>query len=189
MADYRCICLCGVGQIQDAEAAQLEQYVRQGGTVMVFMGDPVTAENYNATLYKHHLLPGPLTKRIMVSGDQTPRRFDFDPHRPLNRLLADFQDQEDTGMESAEVYSYWQMDLPADSTAERVLNFLPPDGAGESAGGSGDHGSFAGERAGGFLRDQRRSERRVDNVHAASGLSGADAHAAAGDDERRRIRG
>jgi hypothetical protein len=129
LTDYRCICLCGVGQIQDAEAAQLEQYVRQGGTVMLFMGDPVTAENYNATLYKHHLLPGPLTKRIMISGDQTPRRFDFDPHRPLNRLLADFQDQENTGMDSAEVYSYWQMDLPADSTAERVLNFLPPDGA------------------------------------------------------------
>jgi len=129
LTDFRCICLCGVGQIQDVEAAQLEQYVRQGGTVMLFMGDPVTAENYNATLYKHHLLPGPLTKRIMISGDQTPRRFDFDPHRPLNRLLADFQDQENTGMDSAEVYSYWQMDLPADSTAERVLNFLPPDGA------------------------------------------------------------
>ena len=127
--DYRCICLCGVGDIQEAEAAQLEQYVRQGGTVMIFMGDPVTAENYNATLYKHHLLPGPLTKRIMIAGDETPRRFDFDPHRPLNRLLADFQDQENTGMESAEIYSYWQMDLPADSRRERVLNFLPPEEA------------------------------------------------------------
>jgi Aerotolerance regulator N-terminal/von Willebrand factor type A domain len=127
LGDYRCICLCGVGGIQETVAAQLEQYVRQGGTVMVFMGDPVTAENYNATLYKHHLLPGPLTKRISVSGDEAPRRFDFNPHRPLNRLLADFQNQEDTGMESAEIYSYWQMDLAADSGAERVLNFLPPD--------------------------------------------------------------
>jgi hypothetical protein len=129
LGDYRCICLCGVGEIQETVAAQLEQYVRLGGTVMVFMGDPVTAENYNATLYKHHLLPGPLTKRITVSGDEAPRRFDFNPHRPLNRLLADFQNQEDTGMESAEIYSYWQMDLPANSEAERVLNFLPPDNA------------------------------------------------------------
>ncbi len=129
LVDYRCICLCGVGEIQETVAAQLEQYVRLGGTVMVFMGDPVTAENYNATLYKHHLLPGPLTKRITVSGDEAPRRFDFNPHRPLNRLLADFQNQEDTGMESAEIYSYWQMDLPANSEAERVLNFLPPDNA------------------------------------------------------------
>jgi len=129
LGDYRCICLCGVGEIQETQAAQLEQYVRQGGTVMVFMGDPVTAENYNATLYKHHLLAGPLTKRITVSGDEAPRRFDFNPHRPLNRLLADFQNQEDTGMESAEIYSYWQMDLAAGSGAERVLNFLPPDHA------------------------------------------------------------
>lgn len=129
LGDYRCICLCGVGEIQEAQAAQLEQYVRQGGTLMLFMGDPVTAENYNATLYKHHLLPGPLTKRITVSGDEQPRRFDFNPHRPLNRLLADFQNQEDTGMESAEIYSYWQMDLAADSPAQRVLNFLPPEGA------------------------------------------------------------
>jgi hypothetical protein len=129
LGEYRCICLCGVGEIQEAQAAQLEQYVREGGTLMVFMGDPVTAENYNATLYKHHLLAGPLTKRITVSGDEHPRRFDFNPHRPLNRLLADFQDQEDTGMESADIYSYWQMDLAADSSAERVLNFLPPDNA------------------------------------------------------------
>ncbi len=127
LGDYRCICLCGVGEIQETTAAQLEQYVRQGGTLMVFMGDPVTAENYNATLYKHHLLAGPLTKRITVTGDEPPRRFDFNPHRPLNRLLADFQDQEDTGMESAEIYSYWQMDLAAGSGAQRVLNFLPPD--------------------------------------------------------------
>jgi Aerotolerance regulator N-terminal/von Willebrand factor type A domain len=127
--DYRCICLCGVGDIQESQAAQLEQYVRQGGTLMIFMGDPVTAENYNSTLYKHHLLPGPLTKRITVLGDEPPRRFDFNPHRPLNRLLADFQDQEDTGMESAEIYSYWQMDLSPNSPAERVLNFLPPGNA------------------------------------------------------------
>ena len=128
LTDYRCICLCGVGQIQESQADQLEKYVQQGGTLMIFMGDPVTAENYNATLYKHHLLPGPLTRRITVSGDGNPRRFDFNPRRPLNRLLQDFQDQEDTGMESADIYSYWQMDLPANSSAERVLNFLPPDG-------------------------------------------------------------
>jgi hypothetical protein len=127
--DYRCICLCGVGQIQESQAAELEAFVRQGGTLMIFMGDPVTAENYNATLYKHHLLAGPLTKRVTVQGDDPPRHFDFNPHRPLNRLLADFQDQENTGMESVDIYSYWEMDLPPNSPAERVLNFLPAAGA------------------------------------------------------------
>jgi hypothetical protein len=137
LADYRCICLCGVGQIDDNQAAQLEQYVRQGGTLMLFMGDPVTAEDYNATLYKHHLLPGPLTKRVIVSGNDKPRQFDFNSHRPLNRLLADFQNQEETGMEAAAIYSYWQVDLPPNSTAERVLNFLPTQGS-ASTGPSGE---------------------------------------------------
>jgi aerotolerance regulator-like protein/VWA domain-containing protein len=125
LGDYRCICLCGVGEIQESTAADLEKFVRQGGTLMVFMGDPVTAENYNATLYKHHLLPGPLTKRIVTAGDQPPHRFAFDPHGLLNPILADFRDQENTGMETAEIYQYWQIDLPPNSKAQRVLDFLP----------------------------------------------------------------
>jgi hypothetical protein len=129
LGDYRCVCLCGVGQVDENQAAQLEQYVRQGGTLMLFMGDPVTAENYNATLYKHHLLPGPLTKRVIVTGNDKPRQFDFNPHRPLNRLLADFQNQEETGMEAAAIYSYWQLDIPRNSAVERVLNFLPSPGS------------------------------------------------------------
>ncbi len=133
LADYRCICLCGVGNIQESEAVQLEKFVQQGGTLMVFMGDPVTAENYNATMLKHHLLPGPLTKRISLAGDQPPRRFAFNPTGLLHPVLADFRDQENTGMELAQIYTYWQVGLLADSKAERVLDFLPPDDAKESA--------------------------------------------------------
>jgi len=129
LGDYRCICLCGVGQIQESTAADLEKFVRQGGTLMLFMGDPVTAENYNATLYKHHLLPGPLTKRVTVGADQPPRRFAFDPKGVLHRLLADFAGHMNTGMEAAEIYSYWQVDVAPDSKVERVLDFLPAEDA------------------------------------------------------------
>ena len=129
LSDYRCICLCGVGQIQEQEAADLEKFVRQGGTLMVFMGDPVTAENYNATLLKHHLLPGPLTRRVTTGADQPPMHFAFDPNGVLHPLLADFRGHDDTGMEAAEIYTYWQVDLPPDSKVERVLDFLPPPGS------------------------------------------------------------
>ena len=131
LADYRCVCLCGVGQIQEQEAIQLEKFVEQGGTLMLFMGDPVTAENYNATLYKHHLLPGPLTKRVSIGVDEQPRRFAFNAHGILNPLLADFANQENTGMESAEIYSYWQIDLRPDSKAQHILDFAPASGAKE----------------------------------------------------------
>lgn len=126
LGDYRCICFCGVGNIQDSQAAQLEKYVQQGGTLMLFMGDPVTSENYNASLLKHHLLPGPLTRRIVVNGDQEKRHFAFNPRGLLHPILADFRDQENTGMELAEIYTYWQVAISPDSRAERVLDFLPP---------------------------------------------------------------
>ena len=126
LSDYRCVDLCGVGNISDAQAAQLERFVRAGGTLMLFMGDPVTAENYNAVLLPHHLLPGRLTRRITVAADAVPRRFAFDPHSLLHPLLADFHDQENTGMEAAEIYSYWQLQILPDSHAERVLDFRPP---------------------------------------------------------------
>jgi hypothetical protein len=131
LTDYRCICLCGVGQIQEQEAAQLETFVKQGGTLMVFMGDPVTADNYNATLYKHHLLPGPLTRRVTagVGPNDPPRRFAFDPHGNLHPLLDDFRNFDDSGMNAVEIYNYWQVDIPPDSKAEHVLDFLPPDNA------------------------------------------------------------
>jgi hypothetical protein len=128
-SDYRCICLCGVGQIQDGEAADLEKFVREGGTLMVFMGDPVTAENYNATLLKYHLLPGPLTQKITTGADQPPRHFAFDPNGLLHPLLEDFRGHQDTGMEAAEIYTYWQVDLPSGGKVERVLDFLPPAGS------------------------------------------------------------
>ncbi len=128
-SDYRCICLCGVGEIQENVAADLEKFVRAGGTLMIFMGDPVTAENYNATLYKHHLLPGPLSRRVSVGPDAPPIHFAFDPNGLLNPLLEDFRGHQDTGMEAAEIYTYWQIDLPPDSKAERVLDFRPPEGS------------------------------------------------------------
>jgi hypothetical protein len=89
------------------------------------MGDPVSAQNYNDTLYKHHLLPGPLVRRITTVADAPPHHFAFDPNGLLHPLLEDFRGHQDTGMEAAEIYTYWQIELPQNSKAERVLDFRP----------------------------------------------------------------
>jgi hypothetical protein len=129
LGDYRAIILCGVGSIQPTIADQLEKFVQQGGTLILFMGDAVTAENYNATLLPRHLLPGSLTKRVSTSGENQAYQFDFQPHGNLHPLLSVFRGADKPGLDTAQVFTYWQCDVPADAKVERVLNYLPPGGA------------------------------------------------------------
>jgi hypothetical protein len=133
LEEYRCIALCGAGELTDSTAARLEDFVRGGGALWIFVGPQTTADEYNATLLKHHLLPGPLVQRIIVpagkdaTGDGV--KFDFDPSRPVHPLLQPFYQAQNSGLENARVFSYWQIDIPAGSTAERVLDYQPVQGS------------------------------------------------------------
>jgi hypothetical protein len=138
LAEYRAIILCGVGSIQPGMADQLARFVQQGGTVILFMGDAVSAENYNATLLPKKLLPGPLTKRVSTSGDQKGYGFDFKPHGNLHPFLNIFRGAEKPGLDTAQVFTYWQCDIPADAKVERVLNYVPGEDAKPQAGAMPD---------------------------------------------------
>ncbi|MCS7034683.1 MAG: hypothetical protein NZ561_11935, partial [Phycisphaerae bacterium] len=133
LAEYRAIILAGVGQVSAPQADLLRRFVIDGGTLIIFMGEPVTAENYNQILLPRQLLPGPLTKRLSVTADQRGYQFDFKPHGLLHPLLRVFAGQENTGLDTAQVFTYWQIDLPADSKAERVLDFAPREGRSDPA--------------------------------------------------------
>jgi hypothetical protein len=130
-----------VGDIEESVAARLEEFVRAGGALWVFVGPQTTADNYNATLLKHHLLPGPLVQRIIVpaaasaSGDGV--KFDFDPSRQVHPLLEPFYQAQASGLENARVFSYWQVDIAPNSGVERVLDYQPAAGA-STPGGRGD---------------------------------------------------
>ncbi len=125
LSDYRAIILCDVGSIQPAVADQLQHFVESGGALLLFMGDAVTAENYNATLLPRHLLPGPLTKRVSAAGDQHGFLFDFQPHGNLHPFLNVFRGADKPGLDTAQVFTYWQCEVSADAKSQRVLNYLP----------------------------------------------------------------
>jgi hypothetical protein len=127
LGEYRAIILAGVSQVTANQADQLKAFVENGGTLMLFMGEPVNAEAYNAVLLPRGLVPGTLARRLSVSGDQQPFTFDFNPKGSLHPLLSIFANQENSGLEKAPVFTYWQVDIPADSKVERVLNYLPDD--------------------------------------------------------------
>jgi hypothetical protein len=123
LSSYRAVVLAGVGQLHPAIADALRTYVERGGTLMLFMGDAVSSEQYNAVLQPRGLLPGPLIRRKTVSSDQRGFGFDFRARGVHHPYLQVFTGEENSGLDTAQVFTYWQV-VPADGV-ERILDFLP----------------------------------------------------------------
>jgi len=135
LSDYRAVILTNVPQLPEPQAAALEKFVRAGGTLLLFMGEQVNADAYNKILLPHQLIPGPITKRISVGSDQKGYTFDFNPKK-VHPLLSLFRGEEKSGLDHVEIDTYLQVELPADTKVERVLNYVG--GQGTADRGQGD---------------------------------------------------
>lgn len=130
MGEYRVIVLAGVGQVSEAVADQLRRFVEGGGVLVVFAGEGVSMEGYNRVLVPRGLVPGPLVRR-MTAADGGAFTFDFSPTGNLHPMLSVLRGEERSGLDTAQVYVYLQMELGGEGgvNAERVLSF-----AGEGVG-------------------------------------------------------
>jgi Mg-chelatase subunit ChlD len=126
LGDYRAVILAGVSQISAHQADQLQKFVEQGGTLMLFMGEPVSGENYNQALLPRGLMPGPLTKRVSAQPGES-FHFEFNPSGVLHPYLSIFRDNVKTGIDTTQIFTYWQVELPPDTKAQRVLNYRADD--------------------------------------------------------------
>lgn len=122
LANYRAVFLTNVGQINPLQADQLKKYVETGGTLIVCMGPAVNADNYNQQLTTRGLLPGRLIKT--VSTNEKAFHFDFNYDGNPHPLLKEFKGRKDSGLTTAQIWQYWQMELPANSPAQRVLDYV-----------------------------------------------------------------
>jgi von Willebrand factor type A domain len=132
LGDYRAVVLANVPTVDKTEADALKAYVQGGGTLMIFMGELVNADNYNQMLLSRGLMPGALQRR-MVAPAGSPFHFDFHADAPLHAMLSFLRNQPRSGLETAEISTYWQLSLPANSKVERVLEFK------DEGGRSPDH--------------------------------------------------
>jgi hypothetical protein len=127
LGDYRAVVLAGVPQISPQQADQVRKFVEQGGTLLLFMGEAVSGENYNQVLLARGLLPGPMTKRVSATGGDDSFGFDFNPQGVLHPYLSIFRGEANSGIDKTQVFTYWQVELPADTKAQRVLSYKPDD--------------------------------------------------------------
>ena len=125
LSEYSAVVLADVGQITGPEADRLKQYVEQGGTLEIFMGDDIDRNNYNSILLTRKLMPGPLIKVVAIGTDQKPFRFNFKANAIQNDYLESFRGNDNSGLDLVAVRSYWQIELPPNSDALPVLKYVP----------------------------------------------------------------
>ncbi|APW63975.1 BatA domain-containing protein [Paludisphaera borealis] len=119
--------LCNVAQFSQTEVDALEDFLKQGGGVIVFSGDQVMPDNYNRLLYADGkgLLPAAVGAPV---GDAAKKEsaFGFNPLGYRHPLLAEFRNQADpvvAGLTRTLTWRYHKLTLSKDSTAQVALAF------------------------------------------------------------------
>ncbi|MBC8326221.1 MAG: BatA domain-containing protein [Verrucomicrobia subdivision 3 bacterium] len=87
IGDARVMVLANVARLTPKQLVEVQNFVRDGGGVLIFPGDQIDVKWYNETLHAAGLLPAPLTELADLSREPEPftriraQRFE---HAPLN---------------------------------------------------------------------------------------------------------
>lgn len=119
LTEYRAVMLTDVAQLGPSVADQLASYVKQGGTVVWFMGDQVRQDAYNAVLLPRGLIPGMLFQR--KSGQTFSMA--FNPSGNNHPLLQAFANIDQSGLDTAQIDTYWQIQPQEKLNVETVLTY------------------------------------------------------------------
>ncbi|HTN75778.1 MAG TPA: VWA domain-containing protein [Pirellulaceae bacterium] len=116
LTKYDAIFLCNVGRFSRDDSAVLEQYVRQGGGLVLFLGDQVQAESYNEQLGSEkqgRLLPARLDA-LAPTGE-----YRLNPLEYRHPIVAVFEKHTRAGLLTTPVWKYMKL-TPYDATKSRV---------------------------------------------------------------------
>ena len=119
LSPYDCVFLSNVAQFTANEAKILEAYLKQGGSVVFFLGDQVRADSYNRQLGGEEpgaprILPARLGPTLAAQGR-------LDPLDYRHPIVRPFQGQENAGLLTTPVRKYFKLLLPKQSKAQVAL--------------------------------------------------------------------
>ena len=128
LGDYRAIILTNVGALNAQQADRIAKFVASGGTLIVFMGEQVNPDLYNAVMYPRKLVPGKVIARRSAAAGAGAYTFDFRPNSPtLHPLLNIFKGEEQSGLNTTQIDTYFQVELDPEARAEVVLKYISGD--------------------------------------------------------------
>ena len=99
---YQAVILCNVANLPDAFVQRMQDFVRQGGGVLIFGGDRLQAASYNT---RTQLLPAPLGERKVGVEATAEKIAKFDAGHPALQFLTDGILQE--SLKSTKVWGYF----------------------------------------------------------------------------------
>jgi hypothetical protein len=128
LAPYDAVVLCNMAQFTEAEVAALDDYLKQGGGVVVFGGDQVVPENYNRLLYAggKGLLPAAVGPSVGDASKKGGAGFGFDPLKFRHPIVKDFAGASSkvvAGLTGVKTWQFHKLKLPKDSLATVALAF------------------------------------------------------------------
>jgi hypothetical protein len=116
-----------VAQFTQPEVSALDDYLKQGGGVVIFLGDQVFPDNYNRLLYADGkgLLPALIGP---TRGDAAKKEagFFFNPLNYRHPIVAEYRGEDapvTSGLTQAITWKYHGLVVPKGSTAEVALAF------------------------------------------------------------------
>jgi hypothetical protein len=120
LASYDCIFLCDVAQFTSSEARALDGYLKEGGSLVFFLGDLVIPDRYNRELAGERtdgvrLLPAQLGQIV----DQPEAR--LNPLGYRHPIVRGFRDHENAGLLTTPVDKHFRLIVPKLSKAKVAL--------------------------------------------------------------------
>lgn len=122
---YQALILCNVPVIPDTLVPRLREYLRKGGGLLLFPGDRIQIDDYNAKLFHSSppILPAAIKEKRVLSAAAAEKIEVVDTAHPALRGFADEILME--SLKSARVQGYLRTDISAGSTLLSLASGAP----------------------------------------------------------------
>ncbi|MEM7785811.1 MAG: hypothetical protein AAF623_20860, partial [Planctomycetota bacterium] len=120
LSDYQTIFLCNVDEASPDRVRSLQQWIEDGGSLVLMPGNRVRAERFNETFYQDGSGISPLGLNA-ISGDPTMSQwvnFEIDPQiHPALRVIVD---SDASSLSNVDVFSWWTSSLDSRAIGKTV---------------------------------------------------------------------
>lgn len=128
LAPYDTVVLCNIAQFTESEVDALEDYLKQGGGVVIFGGDQVLRDNYNRLLYADGkgILPASVGATVGDPARKNESSFEFKPLGYRHPIVEDFANEPEkvqASLTGVKTWAFHKLKLPKGTTAKVALEF------------------------------------------------------------------